>query len=123
MGNIFGSVALEAAYTHGNDWLEQMLEYLWENYLLLENFFETNLPKVKVMKPEATYLVWLDFTEYGMKKRALLNFTSEKAKVGLNNGGMFGTGGDGWLRLNIGCPRSVLVEALERLKKAFGEIG
>ena len=120
MGNIFGTVALEAAYTHGDDWLEQMLEYLWENYLFLENFFETNLPKVKVMKPEATYLVWLDFTEYGMKNRELLNFTSEKAKVGLNDGGKFGTGGNGWLRLNIGCPRSVLKEALERLGKAFG---
>ena len=122
MGNIFGSVALEAAYTHGDDWLEQMLEYLWENYLLLENFFETNLPKVKVMKPEATYLVWLDFTEYGMKNRELLNFVTEKAKVGLNDGGKFGSGGEGWLRLNIGCPRSVLVEALEKLGTAFGEL-
>ncbi len=122
MGNIFGSVALEAAYTHGDDWLEQMLEYLWENYLFLENFFDTNLPKVKVMKPEATFLIWLNFTEYGMKNRELLNYVSEKAKVGLNDGGKFGTGGEGWLRLNIGCPRSVLVEALERLGKAFGEI-
>jgi len=119
MGNIFGSVALEAAYKHGDGWLEQMLEYLWENYLFLENFFETNLPKVKVMKPEATFLIWLDFTEYGMKNRELLNYVSEKAKVGLNDGGKFGTGGDGWLRLNIGCPRSVLEEALERLGKAF----
>ncbi len=122
MGNIFGSVALEAAYTHGDDWLEQMLEYLWGNYLFLENFFETNLPKVKVMKPEATFLIWLDFTEYGMKNRVLLNYVSEKAKVGLNDGGKFGTGGNGWLRLNIGCPRSVLVEALERLELAFGNL-
>ncbi len=120
MGNIFGTVALEAAYTHGDDWLKQMLEYLWENYLFLESFFETKLPKVKVMKPEATYLVWLDFTEYGMKNRELLNFASEKAKVGLNDGGMFGTGGDGWLRINIGCPRTVLQEALKRLEQAFG---
>jgi cystathionine beta-lyase len=120
MGNIFGSVALEAAYTHGDDWLEQMLDYLWENYLFLKEFFKTNLPKVKVMKPEATFLIWLDFTEYGMKNRELLNFVSEKAKVGLNDGGKFGTGGDGWLRLNIGCPRTVLEEALERLEQAFG---
>jgi len=120
MGNIFGSVALEAAYTHGDDWLEQMLDYLWENYLFLKEFFKTNLPKVKVMKPEATFLIWLDFTEYGMKNRELLNFVSEKAKVGLNDGGKFGTGGDGWLRLNIGCQRTVLEEALERLERAFG---
>jgi cystathionine beta-lyase len=120
MGNIFGTIATEAAYTHGVEWLEQMLSYLWENYLLLEDFFETNLPKVKVMKPEATYLIWLDFTAYGMKNKELSDFATEKAKVGLNDGGRFGTGGDGWLRINIGCPRNTLVEALERLEKAFG---
>ncbi len=120
MGNIFGTVAMEAAYTHGDEWLEQMLAYLWENYLLLEDFFKTKLPKVKVMKPEATYLIWLDFTAYGMKNKELFDFTIENAKVGLNDGGRFGTGGDGWLRINIGCPKSILVEALERLGKAFG---
>lgn len=122
MGNIFGTVALEAAYTNGDDWLDQLLKYLWGNYLLLEGFFKANLPKVKVMIPEATYLVWLDFTEYGMRNRELINFTAENAKVGLNDGGRFGTGGDGWLRINIGCPQSVLVEALKRLKGAFSEI-
>jgi cystathionine beta-lyase len=120
MGNIFGSVALEAAYKYGHEWLEQMLDYLWNNYVLLEDFFCKNLPRVKVMKPEATYLVWLDFTDYGMNNEELMKFTIEQAKVGLNDGGRFGTGGDGWLRLNIGCPRSVLIEALDRLSKAFG---
>lgn len=120
MGNIFGSVALEAAYSNGDKWLDQLLDYLWENYLFLENFITKNLPKVKVMKPEATYLIWLDFREYGMNDEELMQFTVEKAKVGLNNGGRFGTGGDGWLRLNIGCPRSVLEEGLTRLKEAFG---
>ena len=120
MGNIFGTVALEAAYTHGDEWLEELLDYLWENYLLLENFFATHLPKVKVMKPEATYLIWLDFSAYGMKDAELMKFTIEKAGVGLNNGGKFGDGGDGWLRLNIGCPRSILEEALKRLGAAFG---
>jgi cystathionine beta-lyase len=120
MGNIFGSVAMEAAYAHGDNWLDQMLDYMWDNYKILEAFFETKLPKVKVMKPEATYLIWLDFREYGMKNAELMKFTIENAKVGLNDGGRFGTGGDGWLRINIGCPRSVLIEALERLGKAFG---
>ena len=121
MGNIFGAVALEAAYRHGDEWLDQMKNYLWQNYLYLEKFFAENLPKVKVMKPEATYLIWLDFSAYGMGDKELFRFTVEKAKVGLNNGGKFGTGGDGWLRINIGCPRSILEEALERLGKAFGE--
>lgn len=120
MGNIFGSVALEAAYTHGDEWLEQLLNYLWENYLVLEEFFKSNLPRVKVMKPEGTYLVWLNFGEYGMNNKELSEFTTNNAKVALNDGGRFGTGGDGWLRINIGCPRSVLTEALERLGKAFG---
>ena len=119
MGNIFGSVAMEAAYAHGDNWLDQMLDYMWDNYKILEEFFETKLPKVKVMKPEATYLIWLDFREYGMKNAELMKFTIENAKVGLNDGGRFGTGGDGWLRINIGCPRSVLIEALKRLEKAF----
>jgi cystathionine beta-lyase len=120
MGNIFGAIAMEAAYTNGDDWLEQLLEYLWSNYQFIEDFIEAKLPKVKVMKPESTYLIWLDFTAYGMKNQELSAFATQKAKVGLNDGGRFGTGGDGWLRINIGCPRSILVEALERLEKAFG---
>lgn len=119
MGNIFGSVALEAAYSKGDEWLEQLLVYIWNNYLFLEKFLGENLPKVKVMKPEATYLIWLDFREYGMNDKELFQFTIDEAKVGLNNGGKFGTGGDGWLRLNIGCPRSTLEEALQRLGSAF----
>lgn len=119
MGNIFGTVALEAAYNQGDEWLGQLMEYLWENYLFLEKFMNENLPKVKVMKPEATFLIWLDFREYGMNDEELMKFTVEKAKVGLNNGARFGTGGDGWLRLNMGCPRSVLEEGLNRLKTAF----
>ena len=120
MGNIFGSIALEAAYQHGDEWLGQLLDYLWENYLFLEKFFKTHLPKVSVMKPEATYLIWLDFSQYGMNDKELFKFVTNEAKVGLNNGDRFGTGGEGWLRMNIGCPKSVLAEALERLKKAFG---
>lgn len=119
MGNIFGTVALESAYTHGDEWLGQLLDYLWENYLFLENFIKKYLPKIKVMKPEATYLIWLDFREYGMNDNELFQFAIKEAKVGLNNGGRFGTGGDGWLRINIGCPRVILEEALDRLKKAF----
>ncbi len=119
MGNLFGSVALEAAYTYGDDWLKQLMDYLWNNYLFLEEFFQRHLPRVKVMKPEATYLVWLDFSDYGMNDSELIQFVTEKAKIGLNNGGRFGRGGDGWLRLNIACPRSILADALERLKEAF----
>jgi cystathionine beta-lyase len=122
MGNIFGSVALEAAYKNGDQWLGQLLDYLWNNYLYLEDFFTKHLPKVKVMKPEATYLVWLDFREYGMDDKQLTKFIVKQAKVGLNNGARFGSGGNGWMRLNIGCPLSILAEGLERLKNAFEKL-
>ena len=120
MGNIFGSVALEAAYTHGDEWLAQLLDYLWKNYAYLENFIKAKLPRVKVMQPEATYLIWMDFTDYGMKNDELMKFLIENTGLALNDGGRFGKSGDGWLRINIGCPRSVLEEALKRLEKAFG---
>jgi cystathionine beta-lyase len=122
MGNIFGSVATEAAYRYGETWLEQLLAYLWENYLLLEDFFEKYLPRVKVMKPQATYLVWLNFTDYGMKNEELMKFVIEKAKVGLNDGARFGADGDGWLRINIGCPREILQNGLNSLALAFQSI-
>lgn len=122
MGNIFGSVALEAAYAHGDNWLNQLMDYLWDNYCFLEEFFEKNLPRIRVMKPEATYLIWLDFNDYGMNDKELSEFVVKKARVGLNNGDRFGTGGSGWLRLNTGCPQSVLKEGLERLGEAFSSL-
>jgi cysteine-S-conjugate beta-lyase len=122
MGNIPGTVALEAAYTKGEEWSKQMMEYVEGNFIFLEEFFTVHLPKVKVMKPEATFLVWLDFREYGLNDRQLSEWLIGKAKVGLNNGARFGTGGDGFQRINIGCPRQVLKNALERIYNAFTTI-
>ena len=118
MGNIFGTVALEAAYTHGDEWLAQLMHYLQENYALLEQFFQENLPDVKVMKPEATYLIWIDFSKFGLSDE-LLNQKLLDAGVGLNRGIQFGKQGSGFMRMNICCPHSVLHEALLRIKKAF----
>jgi cysteine-S-conjugate beta-lyase len=122
MGNISGTVALIAAYRHGDLWLTEMMHYIQQNYEYLEKVMTEKLPRVKVMKPEATYLVWLDFTSYGMKDKQLNAFMVDKAKVGLNNGGRFGKPGDGFMRINIGCPRRVLEEALDRICEAFGEL-
>jgi cysteine-S-conjugate beta-lyase len=121
-GNIPGAVALEAAYTYGEEWLSQLMEYVEGNFQFLERFFADHLPEVKVMRPEATFLVWLDFSEYGMNDNQLSRFLIEKAKVGLNNGARFGTGGEGFQRINIGCPRSVLEESLSRIYKAFNNV-
>ncbi|MBL7965700.1 MAG: PatB family C-S lyase [Prolixibacteraceae bacterium] len=118
MGNIFGTAALEAAYTHGDEWLAQLLKYLQNNYTYLEDFFRINMPEVKVMKPEATYLIWVDFSAYGLSDEAL-NQKLIEAGVGLNRGVQFGKQGSGYMRINIGCPLSTLKEALARIKKAF----
>ena len=119
MGNIFGNIALETAYRQGDDWLDQLICYLWDNFLYLERFFSAELPGVKVMRPEATYLVWADFSAYGMNDKELTDFIIKEAGVALNNGARFGTGGDGFVRINIGCPRATLEEALLRLKTGF----
>ncbi len=118
MGNIFGTVALEAAYTHGDEWLAQLLRYLQENYAFLERFFQENLPEVKVMRPEATYLIWLDFSAFGLTDEALSQKLIDGG-VGLNRGVQFGKQGSGYMRMNIGCPRSVLEQAFIRIAKAF----
>ncbi len=118
MGNIFGSVALETAYREGEAWLEQMLVYLQENMQLVRTYLKENLPQVVPMEPEATYLVWLDFNALGLSDEEL-NERLLKAGVGLNRGVQFGKQGSGYMRINIGCQRSALLQALERIKAAF----
>ncbi|TDO04013.1 MalY/PatB family protein [Sunxiuqinia elliptica] len=118
MGNIFGSVALETAYREGEAWLEQMLVYLQENMQLVRTYLKENLPQVVPMEPEATYLVWLDFNALGLSDEEL-NERLLKAGVGLNRGVQFGKQGSGYMRINIGCQRSTLLQALECIKAAF----
>ncbi len=119
--NVFGLVALEAAYNFGESWLEQLLEYLEENLKYLTNFFKERVPKIKVIKPEGTYLVWLDCRQLGLNDLELRKFIIEKAKVGLVDGYKFGQGGEGFQRINIGCTRIILKESLERIEKAVNE--
>jgi cystathionine beta-lyase len=118
MGNVFGTVALEAAYNDGDEWLDQLLKYLYENYLFLEKFFAEHLPEVKVMKPEATYLIWVDFSALGLSDEDL-NRKLVEGGVGLNRGVQFGKQGKGFMRVNIGCTSDVLRQALELIKKSL----
>lgn len=120
MGNIFGTAALEAAFTYGDEWLAQLLRYLQDNYEVLEQFFRDNLPKVKVMRPESTFLIWIDFSAFGLKDE-VLNQKLIDGGVGLNRGVQFGKEGSGYMRMNIGCPRSVLMEALLRIQRALSD--
>jgi cystathionine beta-lyase len=120
MGGIFGPIAGEAAYRYGADWLDQLLVYLQGNIDSLSQYLEENIPQIKLSKPEGTYLAWLDCKGLGLGgQEELRDFMINKARLGLNNGTSFGPGGEGYQRLNFGCPRPVLIEALERLKAAI----
>jgi len=116
--NVFGYVALEAAYRYGDEWLDQVLDYLQANLDYMLDFFEKRIPGIRVIRPQGTYLIWLDCRGLGLDDQALKNFMVEKARVGLDDGFMFGTGGSGFQRMNIACPRSLLKEALERIEQA-----
>lgn len=113
--------ALMVAYTKGYEWMHELKNYLYENFILLENFCSEELPEIKVIPLEATYLVWLDCRAFGITSDELSKILLMKGKVWLNSGTMYGKSGEGFLRINIGCPRAVLKEGLERLKKALKE--
>jgi len=121
MGNLFGMVASEAAYTFGKEWLGQMLEYVKGNLDHMEMYIEKNIPKIKMMRPEATYMVWLDFSALGLSDDELKDFVLKRAKLGLNNGPVFGPGGQGFQRMNVACPRTYVEDAMKRLEKAINE--
>lgn len=118
MGNIFGSVAMEAAYTRGHEWLDQLMDYLKGNLDLLSVFINSGLPGIRMVPAEATYLAWLDMRDLGLKGRELRQFMIRNARIGCNDGPSFGPGGEGFQRLNFACPRSVLHKALTQMKDA-----
>ena len=119
--NAFGFTALEAAYRWGDEWLAQLMEYLQGNLEFVTRFFAEKLPGIKVVKPEGTYLVWLDCRGLGMTPRKLNDFLIKKAKVGLEDGRIFGPEGAGFQRMNIACPRATLKVALGRIERAVVE--
>ena len=119
--NAFASVALIAAYNEGEEWFDQLLEYLEGNLNFLMKFFEDRMPKIKVIKPQGTYLVWIDTSALNMTSQRLKEFFIKKAKVGFNDGIMFGEEGDQFQRINIACQRTTLKEALERIERAYLE--
>lgn len=120
--NAFSSVAMEAAYNEGEEWLEQLLHYIAGNFDFIKEYCEANIPKIKPNLPDATYLVWLDCRELGMDNEELRSFMIEKAKIGLNEGYTFGRSLTGFMRLNAACPRAVLEKALRQLKEAVDQL-
>ena len=120
--DVFGLVALEAAYREGDEWLEQMLAYLEANLEFMLDYFAKRIPRINVIRPQGTYLVWLDCRALGLSNEGLQAFFSKKAKVGLDDGYIFGPGGNGFQRINIACPRATLEEALGRIERALNSL-
>lgn len=125
ISNLFGAVAFAAAYENGGcvDYLEQLLGYLWENYLYLDNFLKTEMPKIKCQKPEATYLMWLDCGELNMECEKLEEFFLREAGVAFDSGHWFGGDCGKYMRMNIACPRLTLDRALRQMKRAYDKFG
>lgn len=116
--NAFSLVATEAAYNHGEDWLDEFLEYLEGNIDFAVKYIQDNIPALKVNKPEATYLLWVDFSKLGKSDDEIAKALVEKGKIALNNGPSFGIGGSQFQRINLACPRSMVEEGLSRIKTA-----
>jgi len=119
LSNMFGIVALEAAYNHGEEWLAQLLDYLQGNFEFVLAFIKDNMPRVNVFPLEGTYLVWLDFRSYNLTDKILKDVLLHEAKVWLVDGPRFGPGGEGFQRLNIGCPRETLTKGLIQIAQAM----
>jgi len=116
--NALGLTACEAAYRYGEDWHDQLMEYLKENIRFVRTYLEDNLPEIKLIEPDGTYLIWLDFRALGLSEQEREELIVKKAGLWLDSGAMFGSIGEGFERINIACPRSIIMEALDKLKTA-----
>jgi cystathionine beta-lyase len=117
--NPFGVEALMAAYNEGEAWLEELNSYLWGNYQILKTYLETHLPQLPVTKLEGTYLAWIDCSALGMASEELADSLLKHERLQVNEGAMYGAAGEGFIRINMACPRTRLMDGLERLRHAF----
>lgn len=120
--HLFATAPVATAYNEGDEWLSQMLEYVEANIDYMEDFLKVNMPKLDMIRPQASFLVFLDARGLGLLHDELVRFFIREAKVGMNDGATFGEGGSGFMRMNLGCPRSVLKKALEQIKSAYDRI-
>ncbi len=118
--NAFGLLALKTAYATGDEWVDEMMEYVVGNFDYLRSFLAEHLPDAKLIDAQGTYLAWVDFRAFGHDVDTLYSKVMDDAKVFLNNGKVFGTAGEGFLRINLSCPRAILHEALTRIARTLG---
>lgn len=119
---MFSPIATIAAFRNGEQWRKAMLYYVEQNILFMEEYCKTHLPKIKPLRPEASFLVWLDCRALGLNHEQLIDLFVNKAHLALNDGEMFGKGGAGFMRVNVGTPRAILTKALEQLTEAVAGI-
>lgn len=120
-GNIFGTVASTAAYSEGEEWLSQLLDYLKGNAEYAVEFCRKNIPEIVPVVPEATYMIWLDCRKLGLNNEGISDFFVKKAKTGLNEGTSFGPGGEGFMRMNLATTRVVVKKAFDQIAHAVSE--
>ncbi len=119
LGNIFGHVTMEAAYKYGEEWLEELIKYLEKNVNYVCDFISNEVPSIKLVRPQGSFLLWLDFRETGYNHQEVSKRLIQIAKLGINDGAAFGKEGIGFRRMNIGAPLSVVKDGMVRLKRAF----
>ena len=122
MATIFAMVATEAAFTEGEEWRQQMLAHIESNIDFVDEYLKANIPEVHAIKPQASYLVWLDFSALGLPHDKLIDMLVNDARLAMNDGAMFGIGGEQHTRLNVGTQRAVLEQAMKQLKEAIDKL-
>lgn len=120
--NAFSLVATEAAYNYGEDWLYELIKYIEDNVDFAIDYIKNHIPQLKVKKPEGTYLLWVDFSNLNVDKKDLKNALINKGRIALSDGSSFGIGGDGYYRINLACPRSMVLEGLKRIEFAINSL-
>jgi cystathionine beta-lyase len=121
-GNIFGTIASIAAYSHGHQWLDALLDYIDHNIDFAEDYCRKMIPEIIPVQPEATYMIWLDCRKFGMTGKELQNFLVNKAGVGMNEGSTFGPGGEGFMRMNLATTHQTVIKAMEQIEKAVSSL-
>ena len=122
-GNIFGTIAIEQAFTHGDQWIDQLNEYIGGNIDFVLKFLAEKMPSVKCYRPEAMYLMWLDFSAWGMTHNELCDFMLKEARIGTTEGRFFGIEGEGCMRINVAAPRVTIEKAMNQLYEASLKLG
>ncbi len=117
--HLYAYVVAQTVYTQGEAWLKEAKEYIWQNIQFVDKYLQTHLPKIKAILPQASFLIWLDCKELGLSQEELVSFFVNEAKLALNNGTMFGDGGEGYMRINVGTQRHKLEQALTQLSRAY----